>query len=197
MPRGKDGHINAARIDRSRRLQIILDLLKRAEHPLSSEDIARQAYDFSRSGRIMLNVSTNIGEMRSKKNAEAGYIVSEASAWKSDLYPWHDGTPRFWLIAAPGWRPKWTIGENGILIYAGQTTAEVRSKRQEEEKAEARSKKQEEGQLQCKNPACRQSVPEERRKEGFWTCSEACGLAWRESLKKKIETPIKEQARLF
>ena len=110
------GHINAGRIDRSRRLQVILELLKRSDYPLSSEEIARQAYDHAQSGRIMLNVSTNIGEMRAQVNRDAGYIVSEAAAWKDGKYPWHDGRPRYWLIAAPGWTPRWRITEESILV---------------------------------------------------------------------------------
>lgn len=112
--------MNSALIDRSPRLQCILKILKEGVHPLSSEEISIRAYDFYRSGKIMLNISTNIGEMRSEQNREAGYIVSEATAWKSDPenpnLPWRDGRPRYWLIAAPGWAPKWTMTREGLLV---------------------------------------------------------------------------------
>jgi len=116
MPK-HDGHINAGRINKSRRLQIIMELLKRAEHPLSAEEISQQAYDFGKSGKIMLNVSTNIGEMRSSDNIADGYVVSHATCWKGGRYIWHDGRPRYFLLAAPAWTPRWTIGEGGVLIY--------------------------------------------------------------------------------
>lgn len=134
MSRSKEGHINAGRIETSfKRLLPILDLLKRAPHPLSSGDITKHAYPGSEDP--MLNVSTNIGEMRSSENRELGYMVSEAHRWivKKDALqndhkpgrflvdleralPWHDGRPRYWLIAAPGWESTWTISREGLLL---------------------------------------------------------------------------------
>ena len=114
-----EGTINAAIITKSRRLRIILELLKRADHPLSAEEISQQAYDFGSSGKIMLNISTNIGEMRSQENVDAGYVISMANKWKSDKYPWHDGRPRYWLISAPDWTPRWTVGAEGALRNGG------------------------------------------------------------------------------
>ena len=164
------GHINAGRIDRSRRLQVILELLKRSDYPLSSEEIARQAYDHAQSGRIMLNVSTNIGEMRAQVNRDAGYIVSEAAAWKDGKYPWHDGRPRYWLIAAPGWTPRWRITEEGILVPTSSPALQAPQPAQDHQPDEPRL---------CSNPACRKPLPAGER----YTCDDACNRAWRDSIR--------------
>lgn len=130
--------INAGRVDASRRLARIVEILKEAEYPLSSEEIAKRAYDLDNSGRIMLNISTNIGEIRAGVNRDAGYNVSFSTAWKisanpeqvmrvnddksvtffvrSPAYPWHDGRPRYYLLAAPGWIPRWRVDRTGLLV---------------------------------------------------------------------------------
>jgi hypothetical protein len=144
MPRSKTGHINAGRINKSPRLSRIIEILKEAGHPLSAQEVAVQAYDYQKSGKVMLNISTNIGEMRSEENQNEGYIISEAHKWvvkkneekrhKNTFFIdpdgpidlWHDGRPRYWLIAAPGWRPTWKIDEEGILIYCGNQELGVR-----------------------------------------------------------------------
>ena len=126
MPRSSEGHINAGRVDRSPRLMRIIEILKEAEHPLSAQEIAIRAYDFGASGKIMLNVSTNIGEIRAPVNYEAGYIVSPAKVFRQDPgrtpYAWHDSRPRYFLIAAPGWYPRWTVTEEGELRYLSRST---------------------------------------------------------------------------
>lgn len=112
------GHINAARVDRSARLTRIIEVLKEAAYPLSAQEISVRSYDFAASGKIMLNVSTNIGEIRAEVNRELGYIVSEAETWRGGRYPWHDGRPRYRLIAAPGWSPRWTVDKEGNILLA-------------------------------------------------------------------------------
>jgi hypothetical protein len=143
------GKIHAARIKDSKRHQRILELFKDAWHPLSSQDIAKTAYP--RSDDLMLNVSTNIGEMRSQENQNDGYVVSFATKWLlapkgmelhktvakdgkgvtfyiSEIkYPWHDGRQRYWLVAAPGWVPRWRVDDYGNVVSctSGQR-AEIR-----------------------------------------------------------------------
>ena len=106
----------------------IIEILKAAEHPLSAQEIAVRAYDFGQSGKIMLNVSTNIGEIRAPVNFEAGYIISAARVFRQDPerphVSWHDSHPRYWLIAAPGWSPRWTVTEDGELRYLSRSIPE-------------------------------------------------------------------------
>jgi hypothetical protein len=180
MSRSREGHTNAGRIETSfKRLLPILEILKRAPHPLSAQDIAKHAY--SGSDDVMLNVSTNIGEMRSRENRDMGYVVPKAHRWvikkkvgqdyaeidvdenaaqdnhkpgKFLVDPelallWHDGRPRYWLIAAPGWEPIWTISEEGLLVPArGRCVpAEAGDKSHIDDVAQPG---------RCGNPACRQ-----------------------------------------
>ena len=152
------GGIHYALVQDSTRLMRIIEILKEAEHPLSAQEIAVQAYDFNRSGKVMLNVSTNIGEIRGEENLEAGYVVSEATRFRpakgeEPRYPWHDGNPRYWLIAAPGWLPRWRIGEEGILepIRQGSLDRMNRITADEGETAEP---------LRCQNPQCNRELPE-------------------------------------
>lgn len=107
MPLNK-GHINYALVERSKRLQRVIDLLKKADHPLSGMEIQIQAW--------VTNASTSIAEIRGEKNRAAGYEISPARAWKGGQYPWHDGNPRYWLIAAPGWHRRWTITHDGLIL---------------------------------------------------------------------------------
>ena len=174
MPKN-DGHINAGRISKSRRLQIILDLLKKADHPLSAEEISKQAYEFGQSGRIMLNVSTNIGEMRSADNIADGYVISHASTWKSSRYSWHDGRPRYHLLAAPGWKPRWKIGPEGMLINAegGMQNAELTEPQINTDKSEIKTDIR-----ICQNEGCGNQVHEE---ESF--CSLYCRTRFFERMK--------------
>ena len=189
MSRSREGHINAGRIETSfKRLLPILEILKRTPHPLSAQDIAKHAY--SGSDDVMLNVSTNIGEMRSAENRELGYIVSEAHRWMikesanqeyqkpkqgrfimspERALPWHDGRPRYWLIAAPGWEPLWTISEEGSLIMRGYNVPTNIVKKTFVDEAMPQGL--------CKNPACRRSLddilgppycPNEMCKRGYF-----------------------------
>jgi hypothetical protein len=102
------GHINYALVERSKRLQRVIELLQKADHPLSGMEIQIQAW--------VTNASTSIAEIRGEKNRNAGYEVSKAASWKGLRYSWHDGNPRYWLIAAPGWTPRWRIDAEGVIL---------------------------------------------------------------------------------
>ena len=110
------GHIKFAIVERSKRLQKVVSLLKAANHPLSGMEITLQSF--------YPNASTNIGEIRNNDGINPGtnrYSVSPATAWKGGKYSWHDGVSRYWLIAAPGWVPRWTVSKEGELVpYADQ-----------------------------------------------------------------------------
>ena len=110
MPKAT-GHIKFAIVERSKRLQKVVSLLKAAKHPLSGMEITLQSF--------YPNASTNIGEIRNNDGINPGtnrYIVSAATAWKGGKYSWHDGVARYWLIGAPGWVPRWTVSKEGEIV---------------------------------------------------------------------------------
>ena len=114
MP-GNKGHINYALVERSTRLQKVVDLLKKSDHPLSGMEIQIQAW--------VVNASTCIVEI----NRNEGYRISEAHRWKGNALPWHDGNYRYFLIQAPGWEPRWIANKEGeILPYTEGHGARVR-----------------------------------------------------------------------
>lgn len=192
------GKMNSGRIKASpTRLMPIAVLLMRAPHPLSAEEIAQQGYDMNRSGKIMLNVSTNIGEMRSDENRQDGYIVSEAHRWividpgqeyedkacrflirRAQSLPWHDGRPRYWMIAAPGWNPQWRITDEGILLpmYGHAMDQPPSGQVVQADVDDARL---------CAH--CGGEIPVERLREMAMTCCDEHGRLWRESLRPKVE----------
>lgn len=128
--------MHSGRIDSSERHMRLIRALKPAPYPLSAEDISEIVR--LEIGRIPQAVSTTIGEMRSEDNRAAGYIVSFSTRWKeadadrvgrvvngdgsitffikNAVQRWHDGRPRYYLIAAPHWTPTWVINEHGVLI---------------------------------------------------------------------------------
>lgn len=186
------GKMNAGRIKNSRRLQRIVAVLKEAAHPLSAEEIARRAYEFDTSGRIMLNVSTNIGEMRSDENRADGYNVSFSTIWKPGhpapgmrenrdksvtffverkTMPWHDGRPRYWLAAAPGWTPRWTVAPDGHVRPARPGAAPGSTLRTPYSTLPDGDR--------CHYPPCNAPIPPERAAEGAMTCSDEHSEAWR------------------
>jgi len=169
MPR-QVGAIHYALIEENDRLGPIVEILKRADHPLSSGEISVLVYDFAVSRKIMPNVSTNIGEMRGPENLSAGYVVPAAHRWvvedepqgprKKTFFvspdkrlPWHDGRPRYWLVAAPGWRPRWAIDEEGRLVPAGGTI------RANERTEEGGRRTEDDGTRACMNPYCGRELP--------------------------------------
>jgi len=183
MPRNQGG-IHYALVDESQRLARIIEILKEAEHPLSAQEIAVQAYDFTVSGKVMLNVSTNIGEIRGKDNLDAGYVVSEAKGFRPEkgedpLYPWHDGRPRYWLIAAPGWVPRWRVSAEGALEYVHQGARGQGpgvSKTQDPEPLTLDP-------LKCQNPNCGRELPADHQGPPFCPGPEdGCRKAFFESL---------------
>ncbi|MCK9420618.1 MAG: hypothetical protein M0R70_14700 [Nitrospirae bacterium] len=170
------GHINAGRVDRSARLTRIIEVLKEAAYPLSAQEIAIRAYDFAASGKVMLNVSTNIGELRARVNRELGYVVSEAEMWRGDRYPWQDGRHRYRLLAAPGWSPRWTVNQEGIHVLLGQrqpppAQSGKGSGAVAEPSCDVRT---------CKK--CGASLPA----DGPPFCSDECKAAWFESLQSRL-----------
>jgi hypothetical protein len=185
MPRNQPG-IHYALVDESARLMRIIELLKEADHPLSAQEIGVQAYDFTVSGMIMLNVSTNIGEIRGMDNLDAGYVVSEATRFRppkdeAPRYPWHDGRPRYWLIAAPGWMPRWRVVD-GRLETVGQGHLDRVDRITADE-----DEKQYQGVLHCQNPQCDRELPEGH--EGPPFCpgpNDACRKAFFESLQGSL-----------
>jgi hypothetical protein len=191
MPR-RNGHINYALVQHSPRLQRLVEIFKDAPYPLSSQEIAVRAYNYPISQKFMLNVSTNIGEMRGQDNADAGYIVSAAHRWIVKDTPeenrkrcffvlpehtliWHDGNPRYWLISAPGWQPRWTVSENGLLV-----PCTARGAAYEHGMPEPPEQAKRETPV-CRLKTCRAPLTPEQIKRGAAFCSEDHRNAfWRE-----------------
>lgn len=180
--------MNAGRVEKSPRLMRIVEILKAADHPLSSQEIATQAYDFSSSGKIMLNVSTNIGEIRSEENISSGYFIPPSRHWKSDKYPWHDGRPRYWLEAAPGWTPRWNIDDDGNLVpyrkISNDDNSEISMKITRNGKIVpiVTSSVPESDDIPCcRNPFCKKPLSHELLSQGFLCCDENCRRIWKES----------------
>lgn len=218
MTRIGDGHINAGRADRSPRLMRIVEILKEADHPLSAQEIAVQAYDFQRTGKVMLNVSTNIGELRADVNREAGYIVSFSTSWRQVVIGqrpgkrvnednsityfiahasqhWQDGRPRYWLIAAPGWIPTWSISPSGEQVFvAGRSAPDARKLYCTEQWPKKPGSPMSESPVvrYCKNPACGKVLPD----DGWHTCDQTCNQAWKDSLQPAL-TVKRSQGSLF
>lgn len=103
-----EGTLHAALVRKSPRLQRVVDMLKKAEHPLSGMEIQMQAW--------VTNGSTACAEIRDPRNAAEGYMVSPATYWTGGALPWHDGNARYFLISAPGWTPRWTVTKEGVLL---------------------------------------------------------------------------------
>lgn len=187
--------MHSGRIKNSERHQRILRVFMAADHPASGEEIS--ALVQSEIGKIPQAVSTTIGEMRSTENIREGYIVSYACIWRvckgdeqpgprpkrdggflflihpSQALPWHDGRPRYWLQAAPDWSPRWTIDNQGQLIFtSGPSTAQPHTQDPAPVQDEQRY---------CKNPACGKPI------DYGHTCDKACNAAWKESIFKKPE----------
>jgi hypothetical protein len=196
MPR-QAGAIHYALIEESSRLGPILEILKRADHPLSSEEISVLAYDFSISRKIMLNVSTNIGEMRGPENVAAGYVVPPAHKWivkddpqearkntffvrPGDKRPWHDGRPRYWLIAAPGWRARWVIDEDGVLRHVGGGGEDGGRRTEDGGRGTGEG-----GQKACLNPYCGRELPAGQAEP--FCLDAACRDAYFQSLQVKMK----------
>jgi len=179
MPKAP-GHINAGRVDRSARLMRIVEVLKGADHPLSAQEIAVRAYDFAVSGKVMLNVSTNIGEIRAAVNREAGYIVSASRVWRGGKLPWHDGRPRYWLQQAPGWAPSWKITPDGELTPWDRRRGDA-ADHGDREGVKIESILLVDAVRVCKNPNCGKPLPPEEDPLN-WCCNDECRRLWRESL---------------
>ena len=159
MPRN-DGHIRYALVSKSRRLQKVVKLLMAAPHPLSGMEIQMQAW--------VTNASTSIAEIRCEMNRAEGYDISDARAWKGGLYPWHDGRPRYWLIAAPGWSPRWRVDGEGRLLPC---TAGRGQKAQSAEGMEHREKeKAPPSSGVCQLQRCGRPIPAARLENGAKFC---------------------------
>lgn len=183
-------------IKNSERHQRILRVFMASDHPASGEEISARVQ--SEIGKIPQAVSTTIGEMRSSENIADGYVVSFACIWRvckgneqpgrrpmkdggalflmhpSEALPWHDGRPRYWLQAAPGFTPKWHINGEGLLVQStGYSVQDLPSPQP--------SPREVEGERRCKNPACGKVISHGH------TCDDACNAAWKESIFKKPE----------
>ena len=179
MPRNHDGHINYAIVEKSIGLQRIVDLLKTADHPLSSMEITLQAF--------LPNASTRIDEIRKNDGTNPGtnrYIVSAATKFKAPdgaRYPdkpWMDGKARYWLIEAPGWSPRWTVTDEGELMPFNRGYPMLSS-----QGAGEPSNLAPDAIRLCKNPACLKPLPN----DGSYCCGDECRDAWRESLLQPCE----------
>lgn len=181
MPRG-EGHINYALVEHSSRLRRLVEIFQEARYPLSSQEIAVRAYNYPVSQKFMLNVSTNIGELRGQDNVDAGYVVSAAHRWivkdapeenrKNTFFilpehklPWHDGNPRYWLVSAPGWRPAWTISENGLIVPCTARGAAYEQEAAGPDPAEPEIST-------CRLKTCKVPLTPEQIKRGAVFCSE-------------------------
>lgn len=199
-------------IKNSERHQRIIRVFMAADHPLSGEEISARVQ--SEIGRIPQAVSTTIGEMRSSDNIADGYVVSFACIWRvckgneqpgprpkrdggslflmhpSQALPWHDGRPRYWLQAAPGWVPRWWINDQGVLVQSAGNSVQSADRPSPQPRSTGSgqaSPRQGEDERRCMNPACRkpiQRTPEDPLKI---TCDDSCKSAWKESIFKKPE----------
>jgi hypothetical protein len=209
---------HASKIENSKDLQRLLELFKRADHPLSAEELTVLGYDYEKSGRLMLNVSEKIGEMRAPINSDRGYNISFSTRWKAaaadqeparrenkdrsvtyivpaNTRPWHDSRPRYWLIAAPGWRPRWVINEQGAQIWLRGEAGTNALNHTPLRHGDTENGPQEAQGYPCKNPGCGKPVPDERRAEMLMTCSDECAVAWRASIRPKFE--VEKEPTLF
>lgn len=210
------GHMNAGRIDRSARHQRILHVLKEADHPLSGEEISARIQTMI--NRIPQAVSTTIGEMRSDENRQLGYIVSFSAKWKEAKHgeqfgrrvnrdesityfieritePWQDGRPRYWLIAAPEWRPRWRIDDMGQVLWrGGDGPIDIDKLRRGDAGSENRRGADVSGERLCVYGPCNNPVPPERLAEGLWSCCDEHGRLWRAEMKMQF---AREDLKLF
>ena len=191
---------HAGKIETSPDLLIVLDLLKKANYPPSSEEMTTLGYNFQVSGRLMLNISEKIGQMRAPINSDRGYKISYSTSWKQAgkhvspsmrinrdgsvtffmeqlSEPWHDGRPRYYLVSAPGWTPRWTINSKGLLVpyYAVPTLTSVP---QPPAQIDPQGPGPEDTTPRiCKNALCGQPLTGE-----YPWCDAECRAAWRDQL---------------
>lgn len=218
------GH-HAAKVENSRDLILLVALFKRADYPLSAQEISKQAYP--NSDDVFLNAAEKVGQIRAPVNSERGYALSYSTRWRvaasyedpgkrvnkdlsvtflieKQIYAWQDGRPRYWLIAAPGWRPRWRITDAGVLVWIeGRRGEEATRGRGDGEADEGRlgdagsenrrGDGETEGRLCCYSP-CDQPVPAERLAEGLWSCCDEHGRLWRAEMKTKF---TREDLKLF
>lgn len=198
------GKIHAGKIEHSERHQRILRVLKDAEHPLSGEEISARVQ--TSIGKIPQAVSTTIGEMRSDENRADGYMVSYACIWRAAREgeapgpragkdggiifvlshagePWHDGRPRYWLQAAPGWSPEWSIGTNGEIRRLTPDASRL---------PEVKPCHATPDVLRCRLATCGKDLPPDVVNHGEWYCNDDCRTAARELMR-----PKKEEGALF
>lgn len=185
--RTHEGHINYALVSRSKRLQKVVDLLKQADYPLSGFEIQLQAW--------VTNASTSIAEIRGERNMADGYLVSAATTWKGGEQPWQDGNPRYFLIAAPGWSPRWMVTPEGVLVpYTAAQGQEQRIDRPRKDAPPGVVIAEREvrppapaGPRLCRYQHCRQPLPDDAPPEkvfctaecrdGFWKMIREAGKA--------------------
>ncbi len=94
------------RIENSAPLQLLLGIMKSADHPLSGMEIQLEA---QRMGTWIANPSTCLNEIGQNE----GYEVSPGTRFP-------DGKHRYWLMAAPGWTPAWGVNaELRVVPHVG------------------------------------------------------------------------------
>ena len=148
------------KVDRSPVLQVIVEILKSAAAPLTSNDI----YELAKDRGVTLSASAIGSNLDAIRNNE-GYAVSPAI--RGD-----DGKYRYWLQSAPGWTPRWTADARGTVNAASWPKPAAHEPEESQNEPEMRL---------CKNPSCRKPI------DHGHTCNEACNAAWKESIFTKPE----------
>jgi len=82
-------------IQNSKPLQLLLDILKEADGPMTGMEIQLEA---QKRGTWVANPSTSVDEI----GENPGYKTSGGVRFP-------DGKYRYWLIDAPGWSPRWKL----------------------------------------------------------------------------------------
>jgi hypothetical protein len=116
-------------VEKSEDLQLLLQLLKDADGPLSGVDISESSRPYLGAKPRLANVVTLIAEL--KRNP--GYDCAGGLAW--GRFP--DGLYKYWLVTAPGWRPRWIVNDDyKILPYMEGIDLRTRGHRIENKKIE-------------------------------------------------------------
>lgn len=95
---------------KSWQLRIVRDVLMEASAPMTQGDVRRELERLGYKDKVEA-IPTVIWEIG--QNKDAGYATSGGLRFP-------DGQYRYWLIAAPGWTPRWIVTKDFKVVPAGE-----------------------------------------------------------------------------
>lgn len=157
-------------VKNSRRLQLIVEILKDASRPLSSSDIYDASKAMSVMGKPVLSASavgTCIGEIRD--DPDHG-VAGRKAAGKQYF--------EYWLTKAPGWTPRWTVNAAGVPVPFGTAPAHhepwMERSGQEQTRTDRNRQSEPDNEMFCRNPACKKPIRRTHEDPLKSSCNQQC-----------------------